>query len=531
MTLPEGKVRRAAKRKALSACVAARQVDKFEERTPNNDTVSDHRSWECCGAVFPSAAEINRHVQAHHQDELEKLELGFLREDEGAVSGWNGEDGSRKHAKTKDQRLPYTSRRAPKGQSDSITLRCTCPPSSGLVLLFYRYTHIRSPTRLAEEFEHLCGALDMTGKIRVSAEGINITVAGKTNDVERFIGTVSEWDVLARCGVDKGEDGETEEVESRRRMFFKPSEGCEHVFDGLSVKVVDEVCPFGVKGWSPKGLIVEDTKHGAHEDADGPTPPATSSGAESLRPSAFHSLLQHALANPETHLILDTRNHYETALGHFPTAHLPPIRKFSSLPEYITTNSETLFPRGREKQTVLTYCTGGVRCEKAARWIWENVEGVDKVVMLEGGIHNYLEWIKEAERSGTQTNASADSSLPLNSKDESKTASTVSTDSKPTSLFLGHNYVFDARQSLGLDAATPITHCKYCDTATASLGKCVRPGCHLLVTVCEHCQQKRLPAASEFSQDSCTEVTAADGEKSQRPGVRKYNMWTLGQQA
>jgi predicted sulfurtransferase len=87
------------------------------------------------------------------------------------------------------------------------------------------------------------------------------------------------------------------------------------------------------------------------------------------------------------------------------------------------------------------------------------------VLMLEGGIHNYLEWIKQEN------------------------------DPKE-SLWLGKNYVFDARQSLGLEdpsSQSPaesdrlVSFCQGCNTASARYVKCDGFGCHRLIIACDNC--------------------------------------------
>lgn len=74
--------------------------------------------------------------------------------------------------------------------------------------------------------------------------------------------------------------------------------------------------------------------------------------------------------------------------------------------------------------------------------------------MLEGGIHNYLEWAKE---------------------------------SNTRSLFLGKNYVFDSRLLLGIENTPVIGECKYCSEKSENYLKCVGQFCHLMVICCEIC--------------------------------------------
>ncbi len=81
--------------------------------------------------------------------------------------------------------------------------------------------------------------------------------------------------------------------------------------------------------------------------------------------------------------ILDTRNDYETKIGSFKNAHLPPIRTFKEFSSYVEAAG-----LDRDKPLV-TFCTGGVRCEKAAPMMAEL--GFKNVLQLDGGILKYFE--------------------------------------------------------------------------------------------------------------------------------------------
>ena len=91
----------------------------------------------------------------------------------------------------------------------------------------------------------------------------------------------------------------------------------------------------------------------------------------------------------------------------------------------------------------MTYCTGGVRCETAGRYL--STRG--NVFMLSGGIHAYLEWVK---------------------------------DQPVESLFTGVNYVFDARKTYGGNGIAVV--CWKCGAGCDTYTKC--SGCHVVVPVC-----------------------------------------------
>ena len=84
----------------------------------------------------------------------------------------------------------------------------------------------------------------------------------------------------------------------------------------------------------------------------------------------------------EDTVIIDARNDYEFDLGHFKGAIKPDIESFRELPDWIRENKEVL-----EGKKILTYCTGGIRCEKFSGWLVR--EGYEDVSQLHGGIVTY----------------------------------------------------------------------------------------------------------------------------------------------
>jgi UPF0176 protein len=96
-----------------------------------------------------------------------------------------------------------------------------------------------------------------------------------------------------------------------------------------------------------------------------------------LSPKEFHQAMQ-----DENTVVIDARNDYEYDLGHFRGAVRPDIRNFRELPEWIRDNKDQF-----EDKKILTYCTGGIRCEKFSGWLLE--EGFEDVSQLHGGIVTY----------------------------------------------------------------------------------------------------------------------------------------------
>src|SRR5699024_6571997 len=78
-----------------------------------------------------------------------------------------------------------------------------------------------------------------------------------------------------------------------------------------------------------------------------------------LSPEEFYK----AMKDDDT-VILDARNDYEYDIGHFRGAIRPDIRTFRDLPDWVRENKQLL-----EGKRILTYCTGGIRCEKFSGWL------------------------------------------------------------------------------------------------------------------------------------------------------------------
>lgn len=356
---------------------------------------------------------------------------------------------------------------APPGKSDAVSYTCTCE-ELGSVLLFYRYwanspvlpeqclPETIDPERLAE-FHRVQGDLcNLSGKVRVSKEGFNITVAGGEEDIQRYITACSSHWSFSGLGLDYEASASTklrDEAQRRRAEFFKPTPGCRCVFEGiLNVRVTAEITPLGVTNYSP----------------------STWEAVQALEPSNFHQKCV-----DENVKLVDVRNYYESRIGYFvsPTsgeAVKPPIRRFSQWPQWVKEHGDEIMgnekePTGLQKSNpqVLTYCTGGIRCEKGVRWMEEYMtreeqRGQGKIYTLKGGIAAYLTWMEAEIAAGRKT--------------------------AEDSLFKGRNYVFDARGSTGLPGAEPVSTCHSCGIPSGRLSKCASPGCHLVLVVCTACE-------------------------------------------
>ncbi|QQR53952.1 rhodanese-related sulfurtransferase [bacterium] len=209
------------------------------------------------------------------------------------------------------------------------------------IILFYKYVDIQYPKRIAKWQQKICSDLQLKGRVIIAHEGINSTLGGTDQQIERYKRLMEQHELFGS-------------------IDFKESAGGADCFPRLSIKVKNEIVRMGV---DPAVLTIKQ-------------------GGQHLMPEKVHELLN---KNPEDLVILDTRNRCESDIGAFQGALKADIRYFREFPDYIDKNID-LF---KDKQ-VLMYCTGGVRCERATAYL--NVKNVaKKIYQLEGGIHRYIE--------------------------------------------------------------------------------------------------------------------------------------------
>lgn len=204
------------------------------------------------------------------------------------------------------------------------------------VLLYYQYVPIDDPEGFKKEHMVLCKDLGLLGRIIVAKEGLNGTVSGSYEATQAYMDTVHK----------------DPRFES---MPFKMDDAESHAFSKMHVRVKPELVNLSLE-----------------EDIN----PLNLTG-QYLEPMEFNEKMKQ-----ENTLIIDARNDYEYDLGHFEGAIKPDITAFRELPKWIKDNKELL-----EGKEIITYCTGGVRCEKFSGWL--KAEGHQDVGQLHGGIVTY----------------------------------------------------------------------------------------------------------------------------------------------
>ena len=273
-----------------------------------------------------------------------------------------------------------------------------------LVASFYKYAVIECPDSLKKEQIELCTSLNLKGRILIGNEGINGSISGTMDEVRKF------QEILLKDILFHG-------------MDFKEQAAEKHAFNRLYISIRKEVVHFGT-----------DAKLG--------------NKADYIQPEQLNELIE----GDHDIILLDVRNNYETRIGKFKNAITLDIRNFRDFPKAVS-NLAYL----KEKR-IVTYCTGGIRCEKASAYLKE--QNFKNVLQLQGGILNYGK-------------------------------------SFPHGYFEGECFVFDDRLSIPLGKESePLNECVWCKVKTGKYINCHNIDCDLLFVCCENCLHERNASCS-----------------------------------
>ena len=205
-------------------------------------------------------------------------------------------------------------------------------------LSFYRFFELGDPLAQRALLKSAISDLKLRGTILLAHEGVNAAVSGTASSITRFKTIATEL-----FGVQNSD--------------YKESKVLEHSFNRLLIKIKKEIITVGDPDVRPDRLT-----------------------ANYIQPAEFKKWLD----EKRPLLLLDARNQYEVELGTFHGAQhlkLDSSREFSN-------RAAHLVEKGL-RQPVVTFCTGGIRCEKASAVLLKL--GLKEVYQLEGGILRYLE--------------------------------------------------------------------------------------------------------------------------------------------
>ncbi|QIL46246.1 rhodanese-related sulfurtransferase [Vagococcus coleopterorum] len=278
------------------------------------------------------------------------------------------------------------------------------------VLLYYQYAEIKDPVQFAKEHLEFCRSLNLKGRILVGEEGINGTLSGLIEDTNKYMEVMNDNPLF-------------------KDMIFKVDMADNHAFKKMFVRPRKEIV----------SLNLEDDIN-----------PLELTGAY-LSAKEFKD----AILDDNT-VVIDARNDYEFDLGHFRGAVRPDIKSFRELPQWIRDNKEEFMDK-----RVVTYCTGGIRCEKFSGWLVK--EGFKDVGQLHGGIATY-------------------------SRDEEVRGE----------LWDGTMYVFDERISVPINHVEPtiVGRDWFDDTPCERYVNCANPFCNRQILTSEENEAKYLRGCS-----------------------------------
>lgn len=285
------------------------------------------------------------------------------------------------------------------------------------IILFYKFTPLAKLRTFRKELLAMMEDANVLGRILVAKEGINGSVSGTPEEVETFKKLLTADERFAD-------------------LVFKTESGTEHAFTKRKVHVKEEIVTIKA-------------------DVD------LKDKAQYIESSELHELY----TSGKDFIILDTRNDYEWKVGKFKNATTLDIENFRDFPQAVDK-----LPEDMKDKEIVTYCTGGIRCEKATAYMTK--AGFKNVRQLHDGILTYCQQF-------------------------------------PDTYWEGGCFVFDKRMVSKVgQKAKPITHCAHCHKESDLYKNCRNPTCDALTILCMDCQLQLHGCCStecfhEF-QDACT---------------------------
>ena len=281
-----------------------------------------------------------------------------------------------------------------------------------ITLSFYKYFKLGNPNLFRDHLFIVWSKLDVLGRIYVAKEGINAQLSVPKENYNKFKESLKSLTPLNEIRLNVA-------IEQYSKSFLK-----------LTIKVIEKIVADGL---DDKSFDV--TKIGDHLNAE-----------------QFNQML-----NEDNTVCIDMRNHYESEIGFFRRAIKPDVDTFRKSLEVI---DDQLEKNGKDKN-YLTYCTGGIRCEKASAYL--KYKGIQNVFQLEGGIIEYTRQVKQ---------------------------------NKLENNFLGKNFVFDERKSERISDEI-VSSCHQCGAPADTHVNCTNEACHLLFIQCKNCQEKMNTCCSD----------------------------------
>ena len=277
------------------------------------------------------------------------------------------------------------------------------------ILLYYKFTPLSDPEAVKLWQKTLCESLNLRGRILMSRHGLNGTVGGDIDDLKAYIRATKQYPGF-------------------RDTVFKWSDGAREDFPRMSVKARRELV--GFKNADDEFEVDENGVIG---------------GGKHLKPQEVNELVE---AYGDDVVFFDGRNAHEAKIGKFKDAIVPDTRTSR---DFIAELESDKYDDIKDKK-VITYCTGGVRCEVISAMMKKR--GFKEVYQIDGGI------VKYGEAYGDD------------------------------GLWEGALRVFDGRMTVKFsERAKTIGECLHCGAKTSNFENCANVTCNELVLICETCKE------------------------------------------
>jgi UPF0176 protein len=282
------------------------------------------------------------------------------------------------------------------------------------IILYYKFVPVKDPEMTMRWQRELCTRLNLKGRVLISDHGINGTLGGDIEDLRQYKREMNKSVVF------KG-------------ITYKWSDGTGNDFPKLRIKVKDEIVSFNA---ADEIVVTEE---------------GVVNGGKHLKPKEVHKLLEE---RGDDVVFFDGRNKYEAEIGKFKNAIVPDVETSRDFAEEL----ENPKYNDIKDKPVVTYCTGGIRCEILSAMMKNR--GFEEVYQIDGGIVKYGEVYGDDGE------------------------------------WEGKLHVFDDRLRVQFsDRSKDIGTCIHCQGKTSNYVNCANKQCNKLVLVCEDCVTNDLCAA------------------------------------
>lgn len=220
----------------------------------------------------------------------------------------------------------------------------------------YKFVPIDDVEKVFAHAQSICSQTHIKGNIFISPEGINLGLASTNSDIDYFLEQIDSL-----CGLNN--------------LLLNTTYSDFIPFKRLLIKIRDELVP--------TKPLPED-----HPSAEPNKPKLKEVDPNGTKAQYIQAdVLKQWLEQGKEITLLDMRNTFEVDLGTFENAMHLNMRNFRDIIQL-----EKKFNQLPKDKPLVTFCTGGIRCEKGANILAQN--GFDQVFQLEGGIIKYIEKYK-----------------------------------------------------------------------------------------------------------------------------------------